>query len=367
MYSVPVEEYPTLAALFEPLDYQLAPQAVLANVVAGRVYADRAQQPRSALIQVQHRCYLSGDPENGAFNAALRRLFAEEIYPQALARGEEAFTLYFHEGWETAITEQVLGGLDPIPSERAYYELSQQGEARQAALPEDLQLVMVDRALTEDHSLRNLEDLLEEMQSERESVEAFLARSFGVCLRAPDLLVTWCLSEYNLGARCEVGIATHPDYRRRGLAAATGLAFLEQARARAVTRVGWHCFADNLGSRASAERLGGKLVHAYPSFLAFYERPLHLAVRGNILLGQGAYREAQEWFSRAEATGSAPAWSYFAAACTAARLEEAGQAMRLLEQAVERGFRRRESFEQNENLTNLRATPEWQALLNRLS
>ena len=51
------------------------------------------------------------------------------------------------------------------------------------------------------------------MCSERASVDEFLGRSVGVYIvrrdpTAGDELVSWCLSEYNHGGRCEIGIET---------------------------------------------------------------------------------------------------------------------------------------------------------------
>jgi len=73
-------------------------------------------------------------------------------------------------------------------------------------------------------------------------------------------VITWCLSEYNLGERCEVGIATAEEYRRRGLSTITGLAFIEQARANGIRRIGWHCWTRNEGSVSAARRLNFDLV-----------------------------------------------------------------------------------------------------------
>jgi hypothetical protein len=46
-------------------------------------------------------------------------------------------------------------------------------------------------------SFPGCEDLLEEMSSDRESVEAFLDNSFGVVALKEDPLAGWCHSEYN--------------------------------------------------------------------------------------------------------------------------------------------------------------------------
>lgn len=75
------------------------------------------------------------------------------------------------------------------------------------------------------------------MWSERESAADFVTRSFGLALHH-DAVVGWCLSEYNLGHRCEVGIAVDEPFRRRGLATLMGGAFARQALAAGVSEIG---------------------------------------------------------------------------------------------------------------------------------
>ena len=60
--------------------------------------------------------------------------------------------------------------------------------------------------------------------SERPSVADFLARSFGYCLVHENQIIGWCMSEYNNGNRCELGIETAAPFRRRGLAAESATA-----------------------------------------------------------------------------------------------------------------------------------------------
>ena len=91
------------------------------------------------------------------------------------------------------------------------------------------------------------------MASERTvSVDDFLTHSFGIAAVYEDRLAGWCLSEYNVQDRCEVGIATLETFQRQGLAAAMGCAFLDMARSRGTSEVGWHCWKENLPSAATA-------------------------------------------------------------------------------------------------------------------
>lgn len=360
------EKYARVAPLFGSIDYHLAVQAVLSGAIPGSVWVDNDEHPRAALVRALHRFHLGGDPNISAFNAALNELFVNEIYPQGLKSGDTAFGLYYSAGWQPSIEGQILVGLDPIPGQRQYYEFRKMKADWRTMVPPDLQMAEVDRALAEDRSLTNLDWLVEEMLSERESVESFLAHSFGCCLRSVDKLVTWCLSEYNLGERCEVGIATDPAYRKRGLASATGSAFVEMALARGVRRIGWHCWASNSGSWATALKIGYEKVADYSSYLAFFQRAFSLAVNGDMLLDKGEYMQAAGWLARSIATGEAPIWAYVAAARAAVRLGEEANALDLLDQAVSRGYKVKQYLEENEDLAPLRETWQWTSLMDRL-
>jgi RimJ/RimL family protein N-acetyltransferase len=87
-------------------------------------------------------------------------------------------------------------------------------------------------------------------------VDAFLARCFGFCAVSGRAIAGWCLSEYNQPGRCEVGIATVPAFRRQGIATALTGALVEHALGQGITAIGWHCFASNAPSVATAEKAG---------------------------------------------------------------------------------------------------------------
>lgn len=367
MNNLKKNDFGLVRELFEPLDYHLAVPAALAGVTPGRVYVDDVRRPQSAMLHVQHHYYLAGSTENTAFQASLHRLFEDEVFPGAKASGQEVFQVFFTDGWEGVIQDQLLRSHEPILGPRMYFENRGQNIHWRQMIPAGLTLTEVNLELVNDTNLQNLDDLLEELQSERESVDAFLESSFGLVLRNQSQVVTWCLSEYNLGTRCEVGIATTAGFRNQGLATATGAAFVELAKSRGVQRIGWHCWESNLGSRATAIKIGYEKVRDYPSYLCFFDPAVNLAVHGNILLMQGKFTESMPWFQRAFATQNAPAWAYLAGACASASLDEPDMAMRLLEEAARRGNIRRVEVEGNEHLASLRGHPDWGRFLESLA
>ena len=113
--------------------------------------------------------------------------------------------------------------------------------------------------------LAGLEAVREEMCSERTSVKDFLAHSFGLCPVHSNEVAGWCMSEYNVRDRCEIGIATTEKYQRQGIATRSTWAFLGEAYRRGYTRMGWDCWTRNVPSVATARKAGFTLVEEYPA------------------------------------------------------------------------------------------------------
>jgi RimJ/RimL family protein N-acetyltransferase len=266
MHTLPQESYPNVLPLLAGIPDHLAPLALLAGRASGTVFVDDLANPQAALLRAAHRYYLVGRADLNDFNQRLAQYFNERVVSNLLPGW--GFPLYYAEdGWVEAVGQVILPELTLYQPDRQYYslDLDTAQDATAAELPGGFQLRAVDQALLEQANIANMDDLLEEMQSERVSVEEFLANSFGMVLVGDGLVISWCLSEYNLGDNCEVGIATTEGYRQRGFAALTGEAFLRQARSQGIRRVGWHCWARNTPSSAAARRLGFELVKTSPT------------------------------------------------------------------------------------------------------
>ena len=263
MQELTIWNEPAMQHLFGGLEEHLAVEAVLQGAAAGRIWGDEPTAPRSAAIWVQHRVFVAGR-DLAALNGAVRKIAAD-----AQARGDWGVGVYGAEGMRW---EPVLAGLVWKNIEREYWEIGKDewmllgaaGEATEQV--QGLSLRAVDRALVTDATLGRLAQLREEMCSERPSVEDFLARSFGVCLvdEKQETLAGWCLSEYNCGDRCEVGIEVAEPYQRQGLGTLLARALCYDAFARrGIRRVGWHCLAANAASGATARRAGLRLMKQY--------------------------------------------------------------------------------------------------------
>ncbi len=266
------KDYEKVREVFSSLDDHLAVAAMLAGSAPGRIYVDNPEAPASALACGPRRFYLSGNSQNNAFAENLRSFFLDRIYTQARKEGVTAFVVYYsHPAWEPVI-DAMLAGQNPAKVERQYYELTRQAEDRQAAAPTNLALRRVDAQLLNDSTLKNRAALKAEMVSECPSVEEFLKTRLGICAVLGDEIAGWCLSEYNLGERCEIGIETLEKFQRRGIGTLTARALIALAQAQGIRRIGWDCYRGNAPSVATALKLGFAKKSDYSVYFTWIEK-----------------------------------------------------------------------------------------------
>lgn len=360
-------EYEITRAVLQQLDIHLAIAALLEGTSPGEIFVDDMSNPGSVFAWTMNRFFLVGKTDNHKFNDGVKTLFQERIYPQAREKELEGFTLFYtpHK-WGNVIKDVILKDKNPIEDLRHYYALNLVGRNWQMTIPEGFTIMPVDEALLSRDDLRNLEELVEEMQSERPSMKDFLDKSFGFCMIHGDELVAWCLSEYNSGKRCEVGIGTRQGFKRRGLATITGTAAAERAHALGITEIGWHCYARNQASIATALKLGYRKVCEYPNYWAIFDESINLAVNGNASFDRQNYAEAIEWYLKSLENHDAPDWVYWNTACAYAYVDDIRNSFKYLFQAVDRGFSEVEFIMKSKHFTKWHHTQEWAELIGKL-
>ncbi len=366
MQELKYNEFERVRPLFRKMDIHLPLQAILAGNVNAPIFVDNAMNPQSAITWSGHRFYLAGAPGNNILIAAARKVFLEKFALRSQKAGIDSYQIYYPSaGWESTISAMLLGKY-PIKSQREYYAFKSSRLDWQAQIPAGMSVLNVDAALLIEKRWKNLEFLTKEMLSERESIEDFLAKSFGVCLVQGDEIIGWCLSEYNTGHRCEVGIATQEPYQRLGLATALAVAFIELARSKDVARVGWHTDAANIPSAKTALKAGFEKASDYPSYFGWFDDATNIAANGHLAHRRGEYAEALAFYEKSFALGEVPDRAYWGAACAAAMTGANEQALRYLSEAVAHGYDDPEQILASKYLVGLHKTAGWKAILKRL-
>jgi GNAT superfamily N-acetyltransferase len=238
--------------------------AFFEGCATAQLFVDDVAAPRTGIIVCNSRVLCGGDGSQAGFLDEMMRTFSDKLIPAHLAGGNDAYLVCTSgDGWDTVLPE-LFPTCDLYHGTRQYYEITDFAPKPDLYLPDGFSMQQITpEFLVSD--VAGLDALQEEMCSERVSVEDFLARSFGLCPVYSNEVAGWCMSEYNVGDRCEIGIATAPKHQRQGIATLATCFFLAEAHRRGYTRVGWDCWTRNVASVATARKAGLTLIEEYPA------------------------------------------------------------------------------------------------------
>jgi GNAT superfamily N-acetyltransferase len=260
-FLVEPDVYPSVSSLFEEmLMHHLAVPSVLAGILPGRIYVDDSGCPTAAILipSNQYRVYVGGEP-----SVLLLAEVIHLLYQPALAQHYWFMVHYPSNAWQSTI-EQVLQGLGTSTSLRHFYRLREPSEPVTSPLKDPLVLTQISQTLIEGARLVNRDLLIDEIHSESPSLEYFFRSNFGFCAQDGQKLVGWCLAEYHYQGHYELGIETIEAYQRQGIATHVASAVIQRAFAQGATEIGWHCWASNSASIATALKLGFQKELDYP-------------------------------------------------------------------------------------------------------
>lgn len=261
--TLSLNDYPRTRPLFGDLpECHLCIDATLNGVNPGHVWVDDAEQPRSVFLTGVEGSFLAGDPDNAAFNAALRDLIAHTLFGEWKYR---ALSLdVFPVGWTDCLPEIVPW--PPVRNPRRHYVCTALAIDWRARVPDGFAVRRIDQTLLDTPGIQIPGHVYEWMRWNWGSDAAFLEHAFGFATVHDNRAVSWSLVDCTHGARCEIGIQTEPDYRRRGLATVTVAATVDHALSHGYTEIGWQCNDDNAGSFGTAEKVGFRHVHNYTHY-----------------------------------------------------------------------------------------------------
>ena len=256
--------YQSVSSVFEEMSpYDLAVSSVLAGILPGRIYVDDSSSPTAAILipSNQYRVYVGGEPSPHLLADVI-----DLLYQPSLAQRYSFMVHYPSNAWKPII-ERVLQGLGKRTALRHYYRLRELSLPLSSPLKDTIVVARIDRTVVADASLVNRDLLIDEIHSESPSLEHFFRQHFGFCALDGEELVGWCLAEYHYQGRYELGIGTMEAYQRQGIATHVASAVIKQAFAEGATEIGWHCWASNMPSIATALKLGFQKELEYPVIL----------------------------------------------------------------------------------------------------
>lgn len=243
--------------IFKPLEHNLVSVSVLRGLTQSKVYVD-STEPTWMVTYSNSRILVSGDFEHPEAVMAVH-----QVVDSGAKAGRRGFVVYYPSGLKKGGIGEHIQGIAPYPNWRNYYVLEPSKTRYELDLPKGYRIEQITHDFL-GKGYENTELVADEMQSERAGVDDFLKKSFGFCALKGEEIAAWCMSEYNVDNRFEIGIETHPDHRRKGLAILTAKACINHGKKLGFKSVGWHCWKNNEPSNRTSLRLGFKHVLEYP-------------------------------------------------------------------------------------------------------
>jgi GNAT superfamily N-acetyltransferase len=192
-------------------------------------------------------------------------------------------------------------------------------------------------------------------------------------------IVSWSIADCIGGNACEIGIHTHEDYRRQGLATLTAAAAVDYALSSGFRQVGWHCNEYNLGSIGVAEKVGFKLERKYFQYYACTNEAHHLEETAQAHFRAKRYKEAIESYEKFFATPQEelPKWlrevlpqelgvHYFRVAFAKAAIGEDNGALKYLARAVDNGWLCIDFLMNSKEFESMHGASAWQSILGKI-
>jgi RimJ/RimL family protein N-acetyltransferase len=248
--------------------------------------------------------YLAGEPASGEICRALNRWLLDELYPRARQRaGVLDWNLTVDRAaWMPRLCT-ILRGTRPMRNRRITHMLEAEdvpaGQPPET-LPRGMALRPVDADLLAATDLEHYEHIRRWVDGWWGGNAEFLARGVGACLVEDDrILVSWCLADWASGSRIELGIHTAEAYRRRGYGTMTARDAVQQALEHGYTTIGWHLWAGNAASAATARRAGLRQTHDEVIYHAWYHPIDNALVNAGYRLGRSNPGAAAAWYERA--------------------------------------------------------------------
>ena len=381
IHELQKKDYPKVQPLFEELEWNLITCAVIEGTSPGRVYADRAEDPRTAFMCTVEGYYLAGDDNNAEFNTSLNKLIFESIFAgDTLRKDETDVAIGFHpDSWKEKMPI-VFRGRIPLPTARRHYVCNElKVDNWRDRVPEGFQIQRIDEKLLRTPRIQIPEHATNWMKTNWGSISNFMKKGFGFCMLHGKRIASWSIADCVSGNACEIGIHTDEGYRRQGLATLTAAAAVDYSLLGDFKYVGWHCDEYNLGSIGVAEKVGFKLERRYIQYYACSNPAHHLAETAQTHFRAKRYKEAIESYERFFATPpeELPKWfreilpqelgtHYFRVAYAKAAIGEDDEALEYLERAVDNDWLYMDFLMRCREFERMHGTSAWNRILKKL-
>ncbi|MFX1514283.1 MAG: GNAT family N-acetyltransferase [Promethearchaeota archaeon] len=270
-----VEDFIRVKSLFKDLNYTIAVNAIIEGKSSGRVFVDDIECPEIAFIwDNADGLYLSGYKVDSVTVQAMKELITNILIPKAKERMLGlCFVLYYDQKIEEEKILEIFCNATILRKKGArFYSFINAKLERKEEIPEGFRIRSIDKDLLEDNKIKNINSIIDEINTNWFSVDNFLTQGVGICLLdiKCHTIATWCIADNIVNNCAEIGIETDQKYRSRGFATLIASLMVEYCLINKLVPH-WYCWDDNRGSIALAEGLGFSRHYTSELFYICYD------------------------------------------------------------------------------------------------
>lgn len=262
-----------LLSYVQPLSFTIAVETIIEGSSTGVVWMDEPSHP-TLVVLWDHKdgVYIVSLENSQRHMEDLRALFKKEIIPEAEKHNEApVFVIYtFPEYDENGIGALFSPDWNVTRKTASFYHLPLVGYSSEQdgnQLPLMLEGNFIDLEVLTDSTIPNICILLEEIESNWESIDNFLTGSFGYYVKdlENNSLVSWIVVEKIARSCAEFAIETDEYYRCKGLGEFATREMIKHSLKLGLTPH-WYCLRDNIASKKLAEKVGFQKMQDYEVF-----------------------------------------------------------------------------------------------------
>jgi GNAT superfamily N-acetyltransferase len=200
------------------------------------------------------------------------------------------------------------------------------------------------------------------------TVEQFLENGVSFCVLHGLEVVSWCTPDCVANSQIEVGAITHPEHRRKGLAAISVAATSEYCLSHGFSAVGWHCNELNISSWKTAEKVGFDRDREYAEYFYTYNLVGHLEELAWYSFQRRDYEKSVYYFEQLfEQQGEPSNDTYHVAAEASAALKNKDKTLIYLRAAAKHGWKNPDYTKGVEAFSIVHNTAEWKEILAQMA
>jgi len=265
MIKIDPKYYKNFYEIFEEIECYVGVLGVLDGIANGHIYADKVDNPTSAVIFTDDGYYLAGDFTNKEVNRSLYELSQSDVFPEYAGL---LFNSNRLEGIKSIFGKRLYEFVD-----RNSYKLNENNFDE--AIENKFEFVkVIPENLMDFKNYDNFKTLHDRCMFFWGEYVDNPKMNFCIALVIDNVVASMCIvSQESLSKNCcELDVETVESFRQKGYALAVVNETIKEVFKRGYNKIFWNCDKINVGSRKIAEKL--KFQKNNETYLVWFDKKL---------------------------------------------------------------------------------------------